>query len=358
MQDKAQDEAGDTVLVTGASGFIGMHCVLQLLEQGFNVRGTVRSSSKEDELRAALSVHTGSAEAAERFSAAEADLTSDQGWAEAAVGCRYALHVASPIPRTPPAHEDELIVPAREGTLRVLRACAEAGVERVVMTSSVAAVLYGRDRSKTFNESDWSNVDSPKIGAYEKSKTLAERAAWEFVESAASVEPSGRKLELAVINPGLVLGPVLSADYGTSGEVVKKLMERDFPAVPNFCWAMIDVRDVAAAHLAALSVDAAVGHRHICALANYSLRDVARVLAPHVAPKGFKVPTGNLPSFMVRLVALFDKTARLGLNDLDVEQNVDNTRLRTVLGIEPRSLEEMTLAMADSLIEYGVVKAK
>ena len=360
------DPKETTVLVTGASGFIGMHCVLQLLEQGYLVRGTVRSRAKETELRETLAQHT---KFAENFSVAEADLTNDEGWAEAASGCRFALHVASPIPRVPPAHEDELIVPAREGALRVLRACSDAGVERVVMTSSTAAVLYGRDRSKIFDESDWSVVDSPKIGAYEKSKTLAEQAAWDFIESlpesvntdSANTEGGGEqraKLELAVINPGLVLGPILNADYGTSGEVVKKLMDRDFPAVPNFNWSLIDVRDVAAAHLAAMTVPEAAGHRHICAISSRGMGELAKVLAKHTAPLGFKVPTGRLPSFVVRIVALFDKTARLGLNDLDVEQKVDNSRLRNVLGIEPRGLEEMTIAMADSLIEYGVVSAK
>lgn len=342
-----------TVLVTGASGFIGMHCVLQLLEAGYRVRGTVRSRAKDEELRTALGAHT---EVGAGFETVEADLTLDAGWNEAVAGCRYVLHVASPLPSRPPKDENELIVPAREGTLRVLRAAAQAGVERVVLTSSVAAVLYGRDRSRTFDESEWSNVESSAIGAYEKSKTLAERAAWEFMDQLKPAD--GRpKMELAVVNPGLVLGPILSADYGTSGEVVKKLMDRDFPAIPNLNWAVVDVRDVAAAHLAAMTTDGAAGFRHILALGNRSMRDLAQVLAAHVNPKGYRVPTGNLPSFLLKIIAWFDPAVRLVLNDLDTQQNVDNTRMREVLGIEPRGLEEMTVSMADSLIEHGVTSA-
>ena len=341
-----------TVLVTGASGFIGMHCVLQLLEAGYRVRGTVRSRAKDEELRTALASHT---DLGDGFETVEADLTADEGWSDAVHSCRYVLHVASPLPSKPPKDENELIVPAREGSLRVLRASADAGVERVVLTSSVAAVLYGRNRARTFDESEWSNVESTAIGAYEKSKTLAERAAWEFMDQ---LEPNeaGSRMELAVVNPGLVLGPILSGDYGTSGEVVKKLMDRDFPAIPNLNWAVVDVRDVAAAHLAAMTADGAAGYRHILALGNRSMRDLAKVLAAHVNPKGYKVPTGNLPSFLLKIIAWFDPAVRLVLNDLDTQQNVDNTRMRDVLGIEPRGLEEMTVSMADSLIGYGVTK--
>lgn len=348
------DSNDTTVLVTGASGFIAMHCVLQLLEAGYRVRGTVRSRAKDEELSGALAAHVDPGILTDRFDTVEADLTLDHGWADAVDGCRYVLHVASPLPSKPPKDESELIIPAREGTLRVLRAAADAGVERVVLTSSVAAVLYGRDRSLTFDESEWSNVESSAIGAYEKSKTLAERAAWEFMDQ---LEPgSGAGMELAVVNPGLVLGPVLSADYGTSGEVVKKLMDRDFPAIPNLNWAVVDVRDVAAAHLAAMTTPEAAGHRHILALGNRSMRQLAEVLAAHVNPKGYKVPTGKLPSFLLKMIAWFDPAVRLVLNDLDTQQDIDNTRMREVLGVEPRSLEEMTVSMADSLIEFGVTE--
>ena len=290
----------------------------------------------------------------DRLEVVQADLTSDDGWPEAMAGCRYVLHVASPLPRRPPKHEDELIVPARDGTLRVLKAAADAGVERVVMTSSVAAVLYGVERDKTFDESDWSNPDGPNIGAYEKSKTIAERAAWAFIDNL-DLRDEVPDLELATINPGLVLGPLLNADWGTSGEVVKKLMQRDFPASPNISFAPVDVRDVAAAHLAAMITPEAAGQRFIVARKSASMVEIAKILDAHFRERGFKIPTGKMPSLLVRVAAIFDQTARLGLNDLDVEQTVDNSKAREVLDWQPRSLEEMVVAMGESLIEYGVV---
>lgn len=346
------NESNTTVLVTGATGFIAQHCVVLLLNAGYRVRGTARSATRESKLKATLAPHLADGAAAlDRFDIVPADLTADAGWAEAVAGCRYVLHVASPLPRTPPKHEDELIVPARDGALRVLKAAADAGVKRVVMTSSVAAVLYGRDRSRTFDESDWSDINADSIGAYEKSKTIAERAAWDFVASLDAEHP----LELATINPGLVLGPILDEDYGTSGEVVKKLFDRDFPACPDLNWAVVDVRDVAAAHIAAMTEPAAAGERFICAVENHSILDIARILDQHFADRGFRIPTGKLPDFVMRLVAVFDRTARLGLNDLGVKQNVDNAKIRKVLDWEPLDLEEMVVAMGESFIKYGVV---
>ncbi len=345
-------EPGTTVLVTGATGFIAQHCIVQLLDAGYKVRGTARDAERAASLKSSLAPHAADGEAAmHRLELVSADLTADDGWDDAVSGCRYVLHVASPIPRTPPKDEQDLIVPARDGALRVLKAAQKAGVERVVLTSSVAAVLYGRDRSQTFDESSWSDIDSDKIGAYEKSKTIAERAAWDYVESL----DTDRKIELTTINPGLVLGPILDEDYGTSGEVVKKLLERDFPACPDLHWAMVDVRDVASAHVVAMNHPDAAGKRFLCAIGDYSIRDVAVVLDEHFADKGFRVPTGRLPNFVMRLMAIFDKTARLGLNDLAAPQNIDNTRIRDVLGWQPRGLEEMVVSMGESFIEYGVV---
>jgi nucleoside-diphosphate-sugar epimerase len=347
----------DLVLVTGATGFIAQHVVLQLLEAGYRVRGTARAAGRTAEIAAVLAPHLSDAahaRLADDFEMVAADLTSDDGWADAVAGCRFVHHVASPIPRTPPKHDDELVVPARDGALRVLRAAHGAGVERVVLTSSIAAVLYGRDRDRTFTDADWSNVDDPRIGAYEKSKTIAERAAWEYVGGLGE----GARPELVCINPGLVLGPILSSDYGTSGELVKKILDRAFPAIPDINYAVVDVRDVAAAHVAAMTAKGAAGHRYICAIENHSMREVAQILADHLGDKGFKVPTGKLPSVLMKVVARFDQTARLALNDLGQRQDVDSTPLRTELGWRPRDLREMTVAMADSMIEYGVVTPK
>ena len=346
--------AETTVLVTGVTGFIAQHCVLQLLDAGYAVRGTARSADRAAKLMNTFRPHLGDDAEAKlaRFAVVQADLTSDDGWSDAVAGCSYVLHVASPLPRTPPKHEDDLIIPARDGALRVLKASAAAGVKRVVLTSSVGAVLYGRDRSITFDESEWSDVNSKSIGAYEKSKTLAERAAWEFIEK------SDSGLELSVINPGMVLGPVLDEDWGTSGEVIKKLFDRDFPACPDLNWSMVDVRDVASAHLAAMTIPEAKGERFICAIGSHSMREVALILDAKFQDRGFRIPTGKLPNFVMHLVAIFDKTARLGLNDLAVPQNIDNRKIKSMLNWEPRGLEEMVEAMGASFIEHGIVTPK
>lgn len=344
-----ENPADTTVLVTGASGFIASHCIIQLLEKGYRVRGTLRTPSRGDSMRKIIAEHVNPGD---RLEFCKADLSSDDGWAEAVKGCTYVLHVASPLPKEPPKHEDELIVPAREGAIRVLRASSNEGVKRVVMTSSLAAVLYGhvRDGSRVFDESDWSKLETTP-GAYEKSKTIAERAAWDFVESL----PADKKVELATINPGLVLGPVLEKDSGTSGELIRKLMAREFPGSPNLGWAPVDVRDVAAAHLAAMTTPEAAGQRFCCAIEHAWVRDVALILDKHFRDRGYKIPTGKLPNFVLRLVALFDKTTRLVVHELGQRQDISNKRIKEVLGWKPRSLEDMVVSMGETMIKHGVV---
>ncbi len=333
------------VLVTGAGGFVGLHTVLALLRDGYRVRGTVRSERREAPLREALAAHT---EHADRFEVAVADLGSDAGWDEATRGCRYVQHIASPIPAEIPRHEDELIVPAREGALRVLRAAADAGVERVVMTSSLAAVVYGhaRDGSKTFDESDWSVVEG--LNPYEKSKTLAERAAWDFARE--------RGLEFAVINPGLILGPLLSADTPpTSSEAVRKFMAKEFPGIPRLGYACVDVRDVAAAHVAAMTAPSAANERFLCAGEHTWMEEIVEILNRHFAERGYRAATRKLPNFVIRGVALFDKTTRLVLPELGNRQDIDSSKIRERLGWKPRGIEEMVVEMGESLIRYGLV---
>ncbi|MEQ1701458.1 MAG: aldehyde reductase [Ilumatobacteraceae bacterium] len=342
------------VLVTGATGYIARHVVAQLLDAGHTVRGTARSINSLAQLKADLAPHLADPAAIERFSLVAADLTSDAGWADAVAGCAFVHHVASPIPSAPPKDPNDLIVPAREGTLRVLKAALAAGVQRVVVTSSVAAILYGVDRTgKVFTEADWSNADDPRIGAYEQSKTIAERAAWAFMD----VEAKGR-MEMTTINPGLVLGPMFGDAMSTSNEMVKKLLDRAFPACPDLTYCMVDVRDVAAAHVAAMNTPGAAGHRYLCAIDSVSMRAVAAVLAKEYNGKGYKVPTGNLPNWALKLVAKFDKTAALALNDLSNPQRVDNAKVTGLLGRPLRTMEEMTLAMAASLEQYGHVQPK
>lgn len=342
------------VLVTGATGYIARHVVAQLLDAGHTVRGTARSTNSLAQLKADLAPHLADPATVDRFTLVAADLTADAGWVEAVAGCQFVHHVASPIPSAPPKDPNDLIVPAREGTMRVLKAALAAGVQRVVVTSSVAAILYGVDRTgKVFTEADWSNADDPRIGAYEQSKTIAERAAWAFMDG----EAKGR-MEMTTINPGLVLGPMFGDAMSTSNEMVKKLLDRAFPACPDLTYCMVDVRDVAAAHVAAMNTPSAAGHRYLCAIDSVSMRAVAAVLAKDYNPKGYKVPTGNLPNWALKLVAKFDKTAALALNDLSNPQRVDNAKVTGLLGRPLRTMEEMTLAMAASLEQYGHVKPK
>jgi dihydroflavonol-4-reductase len=334
-----------TVLVTGASGFVGIHCVAALLKEGYQVRGTIRSLEKEAALRKTIAKLS---EGDERLSFVEANLLNDTGWAAAVQGCDYVLHVASPFPLMEPEHEDDLIVPAREGTLRVLRAAAENKVKRVVLTSSVAAVAYGHPKEKThFDENDWSDADSPTIGAYPKSKTLAEKAAWDFVKS------SGGGMELVTINPGLILGPLPDTNSRTSGVLVQSLMTAIIPGLARMHFNAVDVRDVAEAHLQAMTKPEAAGQRFICVSDSFWMEDVAKVLKE--AYPAYPIKTTVFPSWAVRIVALFRKEARATVDSLDQELTVDNTRIKEVLNWQPRDMKEMLLSMAESMIELKML---
>lgn len=335
-----------TVLVTGASGYVAMHCVLQLLQQGYRVRGTLRNLKREAQIRQSLAKHI---DANDQLEFVQADLLKDDGWDAAVRGCRYVLHIASPLPAQEPKDENELILPAREGALRALRAAAAEGVQRVVLTSSVASIFEGYEPSaRTFDENDWSNLDG-KIGAYPKSKTLAERAAWDFVNTLSGPHP----LELAVINPGFVLGPYLSTEMSTSGQLVYKLLRREVPGVPHTLFHVVDVRDVAAAHIAAMTTPEAAGQRFCCVGSTHLIRDIALILARRFP--AYRVPTREVPSFIIRLVAIFDKTVRLVVDDLDKQYSLSTERIRKTLGWQPRPLEETVVDMAESMIAQGMI---
>ncbi len=340
------------VLVTGASGFIALHCIQQLLQEGYSVRGTLRSPGREAEVRETVGRNL---DVEDRLSFVTANLEADDGWAQAVEGCGHVLHLASPFPPKTPNHEDELIVPARDGALRVLAAAAGAGVKRVVMTSSMAAIAYGHGPGggRRFNEDDWTDVNDSSVGAYEKSKTIAERAAWDFMAGDEAGE-----MELTVINPSLVMGPVLNADASTSAEPIRRLMMRELPACPRLGFSMVDVRDVASAHVAAMTAPEAAGKRFCCSDEFAWLGDVAAILAKNYNDKGYRVPTGRMPDWLFRLAAMFDKSLRLVVRSLGHKNEIDSSRLRDTLGWTSHGVEEMTLAMADSLIEFGIVKPK
>ena len=342
--------AGELVLVTGGTGFIGAHCILQLLEAGYQVRTSVRSLSREAEVRQMLRV--GGVEAGERVSFVAADLTSDAGWPEAVAGCAYVLHVASPFPSSIPKDEDELIVPAREGALRVLKAARDAKVKRVVLTSSFAAIGYGQPcKNRPFNEGDWTDPNGDDVRAYVKSKTLAEKAAWDFVAN------DGGGLELSVVNPVGVFGPVLGPDYSTSILLVQRLMDGAVPGCPRLYFGAVDVRDVADMHVKCMTDPAARNQRFLAVAGDFiSIVQIARILKRRMGPAGRRIPTIELPDFLVRLAARRDPAVQQILPELGKRKNATNEKARRLLNWQPRSNEECLVATAESLVKLGLLK--
>jgi nucleoside-diphosphate-sugar epimerase len=342
--------SGERVLVTGGSGFVGVHCILQLLKAGYRVRTTVRSLAREADVRAMLKV--GGIEDSSALEFVAADLTADAGWAQAAAGCTYVHHVASPLPSGLPKHEDELILPAREGTLRVLRASRDAGVRRVVQTSSVAAIAYGHQpQAVPFDEASWTDLGDKRVQAYHKSKTLAERAAWEFIAK------EGGALELSVVNPVGIFGPVFGPDYSPSILIVQRLMDGALPGCPKIHFAFVDVRDVVDLHLRAMTNPAAKGERFI-AVAGESLSflDIALILRKHMGAAARRVPTRQLPDWLMRAYALMDPEAKVILPELGQKRSFTNEKARRELGWTPRSNEEAILASAESLVRLRLLK--
>jgi nucleoside-diphosphate-sugar epimerase len=340
----------ELVLVTGASGYIAGHCVRELLEHGYAVRGTVRSLSAVDKVAhlRALAEQTGGT-----LEFVEANLDDDRGWAEAVAGCTYVQHVASPNPPATPKHEDELIRPAVDGTMRVLRACADNGsVRRVVLTSSIVAITIGPDRDSELvhTEADWSDPDL--CPAYAKSKTLAERAAWKFVESL----PGEHPLELSVVNPGFVLGPLQHAEVGLSVEAIRKLLDREVPGSPRIGFATVDVRDVAILHRLAMERPEAAGNRYLCAGDHMWLQDLAKILAEEFNPKGFKVPTGRLPYWLMWAIGRFDKTTRMALDFVGRRELVTADKAVRELGWSMRPARESIIDTGRSLLEYSMLR--
>jgi nucleoside-diphosphate-sugar epimerase len=346
------NESRPLVLVTGATGYIAGHCIRELLEQKYRVRGTVRSlaaTQKTEHLRRMATALGGSVDLV------EADLTSDRGWKDAVAGCTYVQHVASPFPAAVPKDEMALIRPAVDGALRVLNACAASGtVKRVVMTSSVAAVAFGHTdgHGTVRTEADWSKVENCE--PYQKSKTLAERAAWDFVNGL----PSDRRFELAVINPGFVLGPLLNDDQGTSGELIRKLMVREMPACPEIGFAPVDVRDVALAHRLAMERPEAPGNRYICAGEHIWVQDMAKILAAEFNPRGYRVPTGRLPYWLMWIIARFDKAVHLALGYVGRRELVSSAKAQRELGWRMRPVKETIVETARTMIEQGIVPAR
>ncbi len=339
-----------TVLVTGGSGFVAGHVILQLLAAGYQVRTTVRNRHRETWVRATLSANGGDCSRVSFFCA---DLESDEGWAEAVAGCDYVQHVASPFPPRQPEDEQELIRPAREGTLRVLRAARDAGVKRTVVTSSFAAVGYGHGQRETpYTEEDWTDPDGPAVQPYMKSKTLAERAAWDFIER------EGGGMELAVVNPVGIFGPALNDDLSTSIFLVRAMMEGKMPGLPDLWFGVVDVRDVASLLIRAMTDPAAAGQRFLAVAGDsISAPQMGAILRARLGKAAHRVPRRALPSWLIRLMAPFNPMAREAAPRLGIHANASNAKARERLGWMPRSNEEAIVASAESLIRLGLVKA-
>src|SRR5215211_4656559 len=310
-----------TVLVSGGTGSSVDGAWRSLLERGHRVRTTVRDLGREAVVREAVS-RTG-VDAGDRLAVLSADLTSDDGWAAAGAGCRYVLHVASPFPPAQPKDPDGLIVPARDGALRVLRASLDAGVERVVMTSSVAAIRGSRQSSESapFTEADWTDADDRERTPYVRSKTIAEKASWELVRKA------GDEDRLAVVNPGAISGPPLSADRSTSLQAIQRLLD-GMPAMPRLGFTFVDVRDVADLHLRAMTDPAGGGERFLAADTFLWTADVAAVIRERLGEAAPKVPTRVAPNLLVRAMALFDGSVRPYVNDLGRRQWISSDKAR------------------------------
>lgn len=351
----ASTKEKDLVLVTGGSGFIASHCILACLQHNYRVRTTVRSLTRADEVRAMIRAGGLTNISDDDLTFVEADLLKDDGWAAAADSCKYVLHVASPL--TPPKmkHEDELIIPAREGTLRVLRAARDAGVKRVVVTSSLSAVEFAlrSDPSKILDEKDWTDTEAKGLPAYPKSKTLAERAAWEFVQK------EGNGMELATIIPSYVLGPILAVDTSLSIDVVKKLMDGSMPGCPHLLFGIVDVRDVADLHIRAMTNPKAKNERFLCdSPPQMSVKEISTTLRENLGGAAKKCPTMMLPGFVLKVIGLFDPTVALVVPDLGRSAPVTVEKAKRLLDWEPRSKVEAIVSTAESLIKFGVIKAK
>lgn len=339
------------VLVTGGTGFVGVHAILQLLEKGYKVKTTLRSIHRKDEVIEMLK--TGGIDSFENLQFIEADLTKDTNWDEAAKGCEYVLHIASPILLVLPKDENEMIRPAVDGTLRVLKAARNAGVKRVVMTSNFGAVGYShKDHNTEITEEDWTDPNEKGLSSYNKSKAMAERAAWNFIKK------EGGGLELSVINPVGIFGPSLGADMSSGFELIKNLLDGSMKTIPNLTLNIIDVRDVADLHIRAMTNPAANGQRFLAlAGGKISMPQIAALLKEKMPEVAQNVPSKTIPNWLVHFTALFNQKAKAIAPMLRTSRNVSNRKAKEILGWNPiTNNEEAILASVKSMIKFGNIK--
>ncbi|MEM6630895.1 MAG: aldehyde reductase [Bacteroidota bacterium] len=337
-----------TVLLTGVSGFLGSHTAIQLLEKGYRVLGTLRNMDRAESMREIIAKYTQHIGA---LDFAQAELLDERVWIELMKGITYVQHIASPFPKVLPKDEKELLVPAKKGTLNILQAAATQGVKRVVVTSSTGAIVYGKpkgQRAGIYSEEDWTDETYKEdVTAYFRSKTVAEKAAWDYINSTKG------ELELAVVCPGAILGPLLEQDFSASANIVIKTMDGSSPAIPKIGFDMVDVRSVADLLIRAMELPEAAGERFIGSAGYLSFKEVANSLRQAYPDR--KIPQSVLPNFAVRLFARIDPTLKPILNDLGIERRVDNRKAKEVLGWNPKTPKEAVLACAESVIKLGIV---
>ncbi|WP_017210367.1 SDR family oxidoreductase [Clostridium beijerinckii] len=336
----------ELVLVTGGSGFIAVHIILKLLKRGYRVRTTLRTLSRQDEVKSMLA--KGGAVDFENLEFIQTDLTSDINWIEAAIDANYVIHVASPTPATRPDDGDEMVKMAVDGTLRVMKAAKAAGVKRVVLTSASGAVLSGhKSHPEIFTEEDWTDL-SGNIDAYQRSKTMAELAAWEFAKK--------DNMELAAVNPVAVMGPVLGQDFSHSNQIIRAMLKGDMPFLLNLGFDYVDVRDVAELHLLAMTCPEAAGERFIATTGeNLTYKEEAKILQRYLGSTAKKVSTKALPDSMIKFMAIFKKDLRMPATFLGQNTACSNAKAKKLLGWQPRSAEEAIVATAKSMIELGLI---
>lgn len=336
------------VLVTGGSGFIASYCIINLLNAGFRVRATLRSMQRAEELKAMLTA--GGVRSFENLSFALADLDNEASWQEAVSGCTYVIHTASPTPNTDAKTDDDFVIPAVNGVLFVMRAARNAGVKRFVLTSAIGAVAFGTNKITPYTEEDWTVINDT-VASYQKSKTLSERAAWKFIEE------EGKGMELSVINPTGVYGPVLSANFSHSIQPVYQMLKGSMKACPKIHSGYVDVRDVADLHLRAMTMPEAKGQRFIAVAGNaVSMLDIAAILHKNLGNKAAKVPTGEIPNWLMRILGLFNRQIASLIPYLGMIKQTSSEKAKKMLNWQPRSTEEAILATANSLIDLGIVK--
>ena len=348
----------ELVLVTGGSGFVGSHCIVAALNAGYQVRTTIRSLSRANDVREMLRAGGVTEDKVNSVQFHAVDLLKDDGWTNACKDCTYVLHVASPFPAKPPKKENDLIGPARDGTLRALRAAkAAATVRRVILTSSTASVISGHSLERyhkgPFTEKDWTNVEDPAtpVAAYQKSKTLAERAAWDWISK------EGEGLEMATVHPCGIYGPVLSKHMATSVTLIEACLNGSLPVLPKMSFGVIDVRDVADLHLRTMTDPKAKGERFLAVADEYiDIPAQAEVLRRRLGKKAKRVPTFIAPDWMMRIVSWFDPRVALLVPYLGKRIEESNAKAKNMLGWRPRGVEEALIATAESLERFGLLK--